>query len=79
MNNEKKLFENGCFLPNWQEDIQPQKEEMPISQAYSARNKDLATLINELSEIKQHIEDVREREWQLAKMLNFHNNNFVKE
>ena len=78
MDDQKKLFEKGCFLPNWQEDVTP-KEQMPISQVYTIRNKDLATLINELSEIKQHIEDVREREWHLAKMLNFHNNDFVKE
>ncbi len=77
MDNEKKLFENGCFLPTWQEDVE--KEEMPISQVYITRNKDLATLLNELGDIKKHIEDVREREWNLAKKLHFHNNDFVKE
>lgn len=78
MDNEKKLFENGCFLPSWQEDVEA-KEQMPISQVYITQNKDLATLLNELSDIKKHIEDVREREWNLAKMLHFHNNDFVKE
>ncbi len=77
MDDEKLLFEKGCFLPSWTEDSEPQ-EQTPISRAYS-ENKDLATLIDELSDIKKHIEDVREREWQLAKMLHFHNNDFVKE
>lgn len=78
MDNEKLLFEKGCFLPSWIEDSEPQ-EQTPILRAYEPQNKDLAKLLEELSDIKKHIEDVREREWQLAKMLHFHNNDFVKE
>ncbi len=79
MEDEKKLFEAGCFLPSWLENSEPKEERMPISTVYEIHNKDLDTLLSELSEIKQHIEDVRLREWRLAKMLNFHNHNFAKE
>ncbi len=75
--NEKQLFEAGCFLPSWAEDVE--QVEMPISQAYTRRNKDLQTLMAELEEIKEHIQDVQDRQWNLARMLHFHENNFAKE
>ncbi|MBR1461132.1 hypothetical protein IJ596_05820 [bacterium] len=75
---EKMLFDKGCFLPGWVEDT-VQEDQMPISQVHIARNKDLATLQKELEEIKEHIEDVKEREWHLARLLYFHNNDFAKE
>ena len=65
--NEKELFENGCFLPCWAED--DLQETMPIQQVYAARNKDLDTLYAELADIKQHIQDVQERQWILAKLI----------
>ena len=77
MDSEKILFEKGCFLPSWAEDV---KEEQPsISQAYSYRRKDMETLISELNEIKTHLQDVQERQWQLAKQMHFFNNNFARE
>lgn len=72
--NERELFESGCFLPCWTED-----EQMPISQVHVRRNKDLQTLLQELSEIKDHIQEVQARQWHLAKLLHFHENNFVQE
>ena len=77
MDTERMLFDKGCFLPSWVEDTP--EEEMPISQVHITRNKDLQTLQAELEEIKEHIEDVKEREWHLAKLLHFHNNNFARE
>ena len=76
MDNEKMLFEKGCFLPQWQE-FQPEKRE--ISQAYEPVTKDLNTLLSELNEIEKHIQDVREREWNLAKLMHYHNNGFATE
>ncbi len=76
--NEKKLFESGCFLPSWTEDIS-QKEEMPLSPAYVSRNKDLQTLLSELDEIKNRIQEIQAKEWHLAKLMNFYKNDFVKE
>ena len=73
---EKILFDKGCFLPCWIE-AEPEKE--VISEVHIARNKDLATLLSELDDIKKHIEDVRERQWLIARQLQFLNNNLVKE
>ncbi len=76
---EKMLFDKGCFLPSWIEDSKSEEEQTPISQVHIVRNKDLATLQQELAQIKEHIEDVKEREWHLAKLLYFHNNDFAKD
>ena len=76
--NEKQLFEAGCFLPSWAEDVQ-ETEQMPISQAYVSRNKDLQTLLSELDEIKDRIQEIKARECHLTKLLNFYKNDFAKE
>ena len=44
--NEKQIFESGCFLPSWAEDVTT--EESPISVVYTRQNKDLPTLLKEL-------------------------------
>ncbi len=74
MDSERLLFEKGCFLPIWAEDTQ-----QSVSEVHTIRNKDLETLLSELDDIKKHIEDVRQRQWLLAKQMNYYNNNFVKE
>lgn len=74
---EKKLFESGCFLPSWTEDVE--SEPMPISQVHVRRNKDLQTLLSELEQIKEHIQEVQAREWHLTRLLHFHENNFVQD
>lgn len=76
--NEKQLFEAGCFLPSWTEDIQ-KEEQMPISQVYVSQNKSLQTLLSELDEIKERIQEIKAREWHLAKLLTFYKNDFAKE
>ena len=76
--NEKQLFEAGCFLPSWAEDVQ-ETEQMTISQAYVSQNKDLQTLLSELDEIKDRIQEIKAREWHLTKLLNFYKNDFAKE
>ena len=52
---------------------------MPISQAYVSRNKDLQTLLSELDEIKDRIQEIKAREWHLTKLLNFYKNDFARE
>lgn len=75
--NEKQLFESGCFLPCWTEDTQ--QEESSIKTVYSKQNKDLQTLLSELDEIKEKIQDIQERQWNLARLIHFHENNLVKD
>ncbi len=78
MNEEQKLFQSGCFLPNWQEDVEPQVQ-TPIQNAYSMQNKSVEELTSELTKIRERISQIRERQWELDKMMNFHNHNFAKE
>lgn len=78
MNEERWLFEKGCFLGNWNDDIIPKKNETPIESVSKLQDKDLNTLLAELEDIKQHIEDVRQRQWHLAKLIKYHNNGFAQ-
>ena len=78
MNEERWLFEKGCFLGCWNDDVVPQKKETPIESVSKLQDKDLNTLLAELEDIKQHIEDVRQRQWHLAKLIEYHNKGFAK-
>ena len=77
MDNERWLFEKGCFLGCWNDDIVPQKKETPVESISKLQDKDLNTLLSELEDIKQHIKDVKERQWHLAKLIEYHNHGFV--
>lgn len=61
----KEIFENGCFSPGWTE-----VEEKEI---YVQQRKDLATLLAELEEIKNSLDDIKAKQWHLAKLMKFHN------
>ena len=74
--NEKDLFEKGCFLPDWSIDAQ-QPEPVPI--VYTRQNKDLQTLLNELDEIKDRIQEIQAKQWHLAKLMHFHQNALARE
>ena len=76
MNEERWLFEKGCFLGGWNDDILVKKE-TPIESVTKLQDKDLNTLLAELEDIKHHIEDVKQRQWHLAKLIEYHNNGFV--
>ncbi|MBE7713286.1 MAG: hypothetical protein E7Z87_06050 [Cyanobacteria bacterium SIG26] len=74
---EKQLFDSGCFLPCWTEDVAEQQS--PIATVYTRGNKDLQTLLSELEQIKGQIQDIQERQWNLARLIHFHENNLVKD
>ena len=71
MNNEKELFENFCFLPDWTEVENVHEEPQP------RQHKDLTTLIGELEDIKNRIEDIKAHKWHLEKLIKFHQEGFV--
>lgn len=73
---DKDLFENGSFSPEWVSDIPMEAQEQP---AVSPQFKDKETLLQELSEIKQRMQDIRAKEWQLAKMIEFNFNKLARE
>ena len=68
--NEKELFENNCFPLAWCED--EEHFEQPMVQ-----RKDMTTLLAELEDIQNRIDDISAREWHLAKLVKFHQNGFV--
>ena len=66
---DKDLFENNCFPICWCED-EPK--------IYERQNKDLTTLLAELEDIKNRIDDITAREWHLAKLMKFHKAGFTE-
>ena len=72
---EKELFENLCFTPDWSglDEVQSKQEVKP----FVSQRKDLATLLGEMEQIKNTIEDIKAREWHLAKLMRFHEADFV--
>lgn len=73
--NDKQLFESGCFSPEWATDT----EQSPISTVYIRKNKDLQTLLKELDGIKDRIQEIQAKQWYLAKLLHFHQNELARE
>lgn len=68
--NENELFEKGCFSPEWttEDNMLP-----------SVQRKDLKTLLDELEEIKSHIQAIQEHQWLLAKLLKFHEHKLARD
>lgn len=66
----KELFENNCFPLCWLED----EEQFEAPQIVP--RKDLTTLLAELEDIKNRIDDISAREWHLAKLMKFHKEGF---
>lgn len=74
--NEKDLFEKGCFLPCWAEDTE---NKTPVPKVYTRQNKDLQTLRDELSDIKERLQDIQAKQWNLAKLIQFHEYDFAND
>lgn len=70
MENERELFDNFCFLPAWNEVAETPPQ-------YISRHKDLDTLLQELEEIKNRMEEIKARKWHLAELLKFHEHDFI--
>lgn len=64
----KELFENNCFPMSWSSEAEDVQEYEPLPQ----QRKDLNTLLAELEDIKNHIEDIKAKQWYLAKLMKFH-------
>ncbi len=75
--NEKELFDKGCFLPCWAEDTEDTPT--PGLKVYTRQNKDLQTLLDELADIKNRIQDIQAKQWHLAKLIHYHENNFAND
>jgi hypothetical protein len=74
--NERELFNAGCFLPSWAEDV---PEEPPISSVHTRQNKNLQTLLDELAQIKDRVQEIQAKQWNLARLIDFHNHDLAME
>ena len=74
---DKDFFENGCFSPEWTSDTQGEEVFQQVNAPQKFKDKE--TLLLELKGIKQQMQEIRAKEWQLAKLLEFHYNKLVKE
>ena len=70
MDNFDELFPENCFLFCIGE---TEPKQQPVR-----HHKDLETLLAELEVIKNNIEEIKAREWHLAKLMQFHKAGFVK-
>ncbi len=68
--NDSELYFNGSFSPGWLE-TSTIPETTPLENNTQPRFKSLETLKAEMEEIKEHLQDVRERQWNLEKRANF--------
>lgn len=68
--NNKELFQNNCFPLCWLED------EEEFTPPLASERKDLTTLLAELEDIKNKIDELSAREWHLAKLMKFHKSGF---
>ncbi len=77
----EEFLKSKNFTPIWADadEVKPKTEEIALNRAYAFQRKDLATLIAELDEIKNVIEDAKIREWSLGRMLKFHEGGLKKE
>lgn len=64
----KEVFADGCFSPGW--------NEVEEKETYVSQKKDLTVLLAELEDIKNTIEDVKAKQWHLAKLMRFHSEGF---
>lgn len=68
--NNKELFENNCFPLAWCEDEEHFEQQVP-------QRKDLTTLLAELEDIKNTIDDISARQWHLAKLMKLHQHGLI--
>ena len=71
--NDKELFENNCLPLFWLED------EEHFEEPQKAIRKDVQTLLAELEDIKNRIDNLSAKEWHLAKLMKFHNARLMTE
>ncbi len=69
----KELFENNCFPMSWSSES---KEILQEKQTYVPQRKNLTTLLAELEDIKNNIEEIKAKQWYLAKLIKFHQEGF---
>lgn len=70
-----EIFENNCFSMNWTENTNTEVKQ----EAYIPQRKNLITLLAELEDIKNTIEEVQAREWHLERLAKYYKEGFARE
>lgn len=70
---DNELFENLCFSPAWQE----KESEMPAI-AKLGQRKSMTQLLSELEDIKENLQQIQEKQWNLANLIRFNKQSFAK-
>ncbi len=74
MDNLDDLFMENCFLPCIGEaEVKPDRVQRVV------QRKDLDTLLAELNQIENNIEEIRARQWHLAELAKFHREGIVRQ
>lgn len=66
-----EIFENNCFSMGWTEYAE--------QQGTRPQRKDLQTLLAELEDIKNTIEEAEAKEWHLAKLMQYHKEGLARQ
>ena len=74
--NDNELFEQGCFSPEW---VTDERKETQATQVFTRQHKDMPTLLKELDEIKEKIQEIQARQWILARKIYFHDHNLAEQ
>ena len=76
----RKEYNNKCFSPTWIEIDLDEVESHTVKEERleSKRRKDLNTLLKELDEIKQNIENAAEKQHRLANLMGFYSGEFAQ-
>ena len=70
-----EIFENNCFSMGWTEANTSNVEQ----QAFIPQRKDLQTLLAELEDIKNTIEDAKAKKWYLEKLSKYYEEGFARQ
>ena len=73
----KELFENGCFTPAWTEHSEEITE--PIKEEIVPQRKDVKVLLDELADIKDNMNTIKEKLWYLHRAREYNEAGFSKE
>ena len=72
-------YHNNCFSPNWIEVSLEEIERQAVKEERleSKQRKDLDTLLKELDEIRQTIENAAEKQHRLANLMRFYTSEYT--
>ena len=75
--NDKDIFLAGGFSIGWNDTPTTDTKMLNNIQHRTRQTKDVETLQKELEQIKEYIQDIQQRQWNLAKLIKYRENDFL--